>query len=127
MANVMHPDTMTLWRKHQASVMASLERRLEIARAKQDQTLIQLLEQEQQQVLGTARQRVGFKQQLVTLWADITAWMRGDSQMQVWQTVDRQGDRWWCAYNPQTGESLYSDSEQEMRIWIEQHYPAESY
>lgn len=128
MANIVNSEDTALWHKHHANVAASLDRRLAIARAKQDQTLIDLLEQEQKQIVGDQdRQGNSLQHQLSTLWEDFTAWIRGDSTVQVWQTVDQQGDRWWCAYNPKTGQSLYSDSETEMLLWIEQNYVTETY
>jgi hypothetical protein len=128
MANSVYQEDLALWHKHHANVAASLDHRLAIARAKQDQTLIDLLEQEQKQILGDSdRQGRSLQHQLSTLWEDLTTWIRGDSTVQVWQTVDSQGDRWWCAYNPKTGQSLYADSETEMRFWIEQNYVTETY
>jgi hypothetical protein len=43
-------------------------------------------------------------------------------ELKVWQTRDRKGNVWWSAYNPRTQQSIHYLSEDEMRIWIEQHY-----
>ncbi|MBF2027460.1 MAG: hypothetical protein IGS48_11930 [Oscillatoriales cyanobacterium C42_A2020_001] len=67
-----------------------------------------------------------WSQNLSTLWHDLVTLVTGDRRLQVWQSVDEQGDRWWCAYNPQTGQSVYADSEAEMRFWIEQNYSHEA-
>jgi len=123
MANALHTADANLWQKHQANVVASLNHRLEVARANQDTRLIALLEQEQQQIAANSDRRSGsLRDQLSGLWDDFLALIRGDSSLRVWQSVDDHGYQWWCAYNPQTGQSLYTDSETEMRIWIEQNY-----
>lgn len=127
MANVLHPDEIALLQKHHENVVASLNRRLAVARANCDQTLIALLEQEQQQIVADVDRHAGsLQQQLATLWDDLTTLVRGDANLRVWQTVDRHGEHWWCAYDPKTGQSVYADSESEMRLWIEQNYVAES-
>jgi len=123
MANVLSANDVELWQKHHANVMASLNHRLEVARANQDGRLVALLEQEQKQIAAGERQRFGTLQHhLSDLWDDFLTFVQGKSDLQVWQTIDQQGDRWWCGYNPQTGQSVYTDSETEMRIWIEQNY-----
>ena len=122
MANALHPDEIALWHKHHDNVVTSLNRRLEVAKANHDTRLIELLEQEQRQLERDEDRHTSWGQQLSSFWDDLLALLRGDADVRVWQTVDREGDRWWCAYNPQTGQSLYTDSEAEMRMWIEDHY-----
>jgi len=127
MTNVLHPDEKALFHKHHANVVASLNRRLAVAKANHDDTLIELLEQEQKQIAGDTNRASGnLQQQLAELLEDCLTIFRGDSRLQVWQTVDNQGDRWWCAYNPQTGDSVYADSETELRLWIKQNYTADA-
>lgn len=126
MTNSAHPHEKNLFEQHHANLVASLNRRLDVAIANHDQGLIDLLEQERKQIaVDSDRSSGSVTQQLATLWEDFTALIRGDSQVRVWQAVDSQGDRWWCAYNPQTGDSIYADSETELRHWIEQNYVAE--
>lgn len=43
------------------------------------------------------------------------------SELQVRQVVS-DNNVWWYAYNPQTGNSVYADSETELMIWIEENY-----
>lgn len=112
--------------KHHDNVLASLQHRLDVAKAHQDQQLIELLKAEEKQLAGD----VDLAPQpmlhpLADLWESIVDFFRGDSELHVWQTVDRRGERWWCAYDPLTGKTLYTDSETEMRIWIEQNYTTE--
>lgn len=116
--------------KHYRNIVASLNHRLEVAQAANDRQLIELLEREQQaftkeiaehELLTTVPAPVTHSP-LSDLWRRTVEWVTGRARLEVWQTVDQGGDRWWCAYNPQTGESVYADSETEMRLWIEQHY-----
>lgn len=128
MTNVLQTEDKALGRKHYENVVSSLNHRLAIAKANRDQRLVELLEQEKRQIAGDAIQpRVSLQQNLTTLWHDLVALVRGDANLRVWQTMDQLGERWWCAYNPQTGQSMYTDSETEMRIWIESNYPSEAH
>lgn len=115
--------------KHYSNIVASLNHRLEVAQAANDTQLIALLEREQQAFTKEIAAHelltppgVAAKPKVSGLWHRAVEWMTGRTRLEVWQTVDQGGDRWWCAYNPQTGESVYADSETEMRLWIEQHY-----
>ncbi len=119
-----HPTPTRVLSQHYANIEASLNHRLAIAKAANNTRLVALLEREQQQVRRQAQadgvlpaeqkwfQRVW--QQLVAAFTDST--------LQVWQATDEMGNLWWCAYNPQTGESVYADTETEMRLWIQQNY-----
>uniref|UniRef100_A0A832M4Z5 Uncharacterized protein n=1 Tax=Oscillatoriales cyanobacterium SpSt-402 TaxID=2282168 RepID=A0A832M4Z5_9CYAN len=128
MANIIHPTDSQLWHKHQANIAASLQHRLEVAKATQNTRLVELLEREQKDISeDTSHHHVSFPQQLTSLWDDFMALVTGNSSLEVWQSVDDRGDRWWCAYNPQTGQSVYADSETEMRLWIEQNYSQETW
>ncbi len=40
----------------------------------------------------------------------------------IGQTIDRNGNTWWIIDDPLTGTRFYALSEEEVRIWIEQHY-----
>jgi hypothetical protein len=101
--------------KHQDNIMASLNHRLAIARAANNTQLIALLEQERQQVSGK-QTHPG-----TALWQKILAFVLGDSRLQVSQFFNG-SDRWWYAFNPQTGECVYADSEAELRLWIKENY-----
>lgn len=43
-------------------------------------------------------------------------------ELQVYRVVDEKGKFSWSAYNPKNGESVNGFSEEQMRIWIEEHY-----
>jgi hypothetical protein len=110
---------------HYTSMIASLERRLEVARQRNDQRLIDLLEQERRQLNADNRQGTlvsGAIAWVKNLWQQMTQLINDATALQVWQSNDQQGNRWWFAYDPTTGRSTCTDSESEMRIWIEQNY-----
>jgi hypothetical protein len=44
------------------------------------------------------------------------------AELQVRQTVDRRGQVWWHVYDPITGVSIRTDSETNLKSWIEQRY-----
>lgn len=46
----------------------------------------------------------------------------GSNELRVWQTYDRSGQTWWHGFDPMTGRSISVDTEEQMRIWIEQRY-----
>lgn len=103
--------------------MASLARRLEIARATHNSQLVQLLEQEKQQFttsvpLPKDQPRLNW---LKAFRQNIAKMMARHSELQVCQFVNG-SDRWWYAIDPQTGDCVYADSEAELRLWIQQNY-----
>jgi len=110
---------------HRASMMASLERRLTVARARDDRSLIELLEQERRQLEAVNPSKAlisGAIAWMTNLWHRVSQSVNDATKLQVWQSSDEQGNRWWFAYDPTTGHSTCTDSESEMRVWIEQNY-----
>lgn len=66
---------------------------------------------------------------LKTVWQGLSRSMTGGNDLRVWQASDEDGYMHWRAYDPVTGETAICDSEDEMRVWIEQryhHHPDES-
>jgi len=45
-----------------------------------------------------------------------------NDEVKVWQRTDRQGNAYWCVYDPKTGHSANFGSEEEVMNWIESHY-----
>jgi hypothetical protein len=124
MANLLHADSSHAFAQHYANIEASLNRRLSVARAANDARLIALLEQERRQVLHKpflSRVRQVLAKSFQPLWQGLIDTVRRSSELQVWQSVDELGNYWWCAYDPQTGQSVYAESETEMRLWIQHH------
>jgi hypothetical protein len=123
MANALHLHDRHLLNKHQDSMIASLNHRLEVARANRNTNLVALLEREQQQVLPRVASNVtrSGRNWWQTITQTITNQLFGGAALQVSEIVDG-SDRWWVASDPQTGQLVYADSEAELRLWIEEHY-----
>jgi hypothetical protein len=118
---------------HQSSMLASLERRLGVAKAACNWQLIELLEVERQEIspgsfgAKTLRRNASCKEspssrlqsELQDIWHKFIEMCVPKAELQIEQTADSNGNTWWYACNPQTGQSVYSGSEAEMRLWIE--------
>ena len=46
----------------------------------------------------------------------------GSNDLQIGQTYDRFGNKWWHVYDPVTGRHASVDSEEQLRAWIEERY-----
>lgn len=117
------PDSQT-FDKHHDNIMAILARRIEVAQAANDSQLIELLEQERQQIgqaTNSDRNARSFAAKFAAFKQDVVNTFFGGSELQVSQY--KQGsDDWWYAFDPQTGNCVYADSEAELRLWIEENY-----
>lgn len=56
------------------------------------------------------------------VWQFLTDLLIARSELQIIQTVDRNGQIWWYIYDPATGQTAWLESEDEARIWIENRY-----
>ena len=121
--NALHLHNRPQSDKHQDSIMASLNHRLEVARANRNVNLVALLEHERQQVAPIAASSVARsgRNWWQTITQSINNWLFGGSTLQVTEIVDG-SDRWWLASDPRTGQLVYADSEAELRLWIEENY-----
>jgi len=124
MATILHANNTQIVARHRDSMMASLARRMEVARSQNDFRLVELLEQEKRQIAsdeefdGILRSlAIGLK----NLKQRFDQAVFGGVELQVRQFING-SDRWWYAFDPQTGQSVYADSEAEMRLWIEGNY-----
>ena len=99
-------------------MMASLVRRLEVAKTANDSELTKIIEQERQQIAFPVTR---CKQQQLTTWLKTfkqgVATIFGSFKPQVCQFVNG-SDCWWYAIDPKTAESIYADSKAELRLWI---------
>lgn len=110
--------------KHHDNMIRSLSQRMEAANAANDRQLVALLERERQQLNpvvtseGIARSLdrwiQGLKQGATNLIA-------GQTKLQVYQYRDG-SDSWWYAFDPQSGNCVYADSEAELQGWIDDNY-----
>ena len=110
--------------QHYANMQASLDHRLEVARAAHNNQLISLLEQEKRQLESdwSFNGPLSVLARLKHWWGQLAAAIAHVDDLQVWTTTDDNDALWWHAYNPRTGRSVITDSEAEMRLWIEANY-----
>ncbi len=115
--------------QHQDNIMASLAHRLEVAKATNNRHLVELLEQEKKQIAADvspdhnalSRDHERQPDWVQRLKGFVQAIAGTADTLQVSEFVNG-SDRWWYAFDPQTGNCVYADSEAEMRLWIEQNY-----
>ena len=132
MATALHSTDAQLVAKHQTSMLASLSHRLEVAKATNNLQLVELLEREQQQVVSRSRSSDAYPitwqslsqqvvKQLKSLKTHLMPAITRSSQLHV-SHFAQGSDEWWYAFNPQTGQCVYADSEAELRLWIKENY-----
>lgn len=46
----------------------------------------------------------------------------GGEKLRIWQTFDCDGNSWWHGFDPLTGRSTWTATDDEMRAWIDRHY-----
>lgn len=111
--------------KHHDNMIRSLNQRMEAANAANDRQLVALLERERQQLNpmvtpdGMARSLDRWFQ---ALRQNVVTVMGGPTELRVYEYQDG-GDSWWYAFDPQTGDCVYADSEAELQRWIDDNYP----
>lgn len=126
MATSLHLNNLEL--QHQANIATSLAHRLEVARAERNWHLVELLEREGKQVSMPSSVQHDHHPLLANVkhwWQELVETFAHSSDLRIWQTTDKSGMNWWHAYNPITGQGICTDSETEMRIWIEANYVEE--
>ena len=106
---------------HQTHLLALLTRRLEVAKAHQDQPLVAALEKEYAQLTARYESRTAGSW-LQGLWLSLAETLSDWTKVHIEQTVDAQGQPIWYAYNPQAGQAISTHSEAEMQQWIKTSY-----
>ncbi len=106
---------------HRANLLALLTHRLDVAKARQDQRLIAELEREYEQ-LTTIVQPVSMGDRLQQLWTSFTETISEWSKVHIEQTVNGNGRPSWYAYNPQSGQTIFTESKDDMYQWIRHNY-----
>ncbi len=124
MATALQANPSQISAQHQATIAASLARRLAIAKAAQNAQLITLLEQEQQQLDHNPHPLtlLALADQVKQIWQSWLDALDRHSQLSVKQVVGESGLVFWYAYDPQTGKSLYAESSSEVVKWIEDNH-----
>ncbi len=65
------------------------------------------------QVLATAFKDAG---------ASLVHYLTRPNEIRIWQVSDRQGETYWKAYDPYTNTTNYLNSENDLRVWLEQRH-----
>lgn len=82
----------------------------------------QPLEQLSSKKIETGCSQPTFHSKLEKIWQFLVRHLRELPELRVWHTCDDEGNIWWNAYDPTTNRSIYSITEEQMRVWIEQRY-----
>ena len=106
---------------HQANLLTLLTRRLEVANASHDQQLVSALEREYDQLMAQVQPQ-SVDNFLQSLWLGFAETLSDWTKVHIEKKVDVNGKPSWYAYNPQAGQVLCTDSEDEMQRWIKQTY-----
>ncbi|OLP19365.1 hypothetical protein BST81_06345 [Leptolyngbya sp. 'hensonii'] len=124
MANLLHFNQFALAYKHRNNILDSLSHRAEIAKANNNTQLLELLEQERRQLVVEKTQVAGSSlvEKLGRLRRSLMQAIAPDAGLQVRQVMDEAGGNWWYAYDPQTGEAVYAETETELNQWLKIHY-----
>ncbi len=107
--------------KHAESMMSSLAHRLEVARAKNNLSLVALLEREQQQIAGSAAEtsQRGHSLDWIAGFRQVAHSLLGNAKPKI-HHFSNGSDRWWYLIDPQTGRHIYAESEAELQLWIKE-------
>lgn len=126
MVSISYPPTQqSVIAQHQATLKTLLERRLAVAKARNDQALITILEQEQRQLNGEQSTQNLASTPLPPLrqaWNWLTRYISQTPQLSVEQIIDEGGHIWWRGFDTRTGKGIFADSEAEIVSWIEQNH-----
>jgi hypothetical protein len=107
--------------QHQANIAATLAHRLEKARMAQNLQLVALLEQEQRQLQAPVAQRFweASGQWLTNLGTQLVQAIAHPAELSIERIIGDSGEVLLRAYDPETGETRYAETENEIVDWIE--------
>lgn len=110
---------------HQTNLLTSLSHRLASAEAHQNQQLVQVLRQEYDQLTAAEQaQRLGDRPE--PLWMQFSETLSDWNKVHIEQTMDSEGKSGWYAYNPQSGQAIFTPSQEEMHQWVKANYWGQS-
>lgn len=125
MDEALHLTSSEIFAKHQDSMMSSLAHRLEVAKAENNVQLLELLEEEKRQLAHLypepAQPFRSLLDSLKSLWQNFRLAFLSDSSLKVFEYLEG-NDHWWYAFDPQTGQCVYADSQAELLLWIKENY-----
>ncbi|MEL7068157.1 MAG: hypothetical protein AAGN15_05805 [Cyanobacteria bacterium J06581_3] len=106
---------------HKANLLSQLSRRLESAKAHRNLSLVAALEDEYAQLTSITKP-ITFGDRLQQLWLSFSGTLSDWTKVHIERTVNANGKPCWYAYNPQAGQAIFTESESEMRQWINTGY-----
>lgn len=56
------------------------------------------------------------------LWQGVIEFLETSSELYITQIQDAKGQTQWKAFDPTTGQSAQFDSEEDVRVWVEERY-----
>ncbi|MGB8700590.1 MAG: hypothetical protein WCD18_14330 [Thermosynechococcaceae cyanobacterium] len=124
MAHSLQADSTQIHATHLSNMLDSLAYRLTAAKAAHNAHLVALLEQEKRQIEAELTPRNWMRSLqagVQALETGLQTLLFGSATLQVHE-YSAGADHWWYAFDPNTGNCVYSDSEAEVRQWIEENY-----
>lgn len=88
------------------------------------------LEYQNQEVkFQQSHQKTKWHQQnkLISLWQSVVRFLETSSEPQVWTTEDKNHQTQWNVFDPVTGQSAQFNSEEDVRVWLEERYSHHSF
>ncbi len=61
------------------------------------------------------------KNWLTRIWQLIASTVTTSNEPKVWSSKDWFGHTWWNVYFPRTGQTIRLNSEEEVRVWLEEN------
>ncbi|MCL6436057.1 MAG: hypothetical protein K6T90_17965 [Leptolyngbyaceae cyanobacterium HOT.MB2.61] len=56
------------------------------------------------------------------IWQKLVDALNANNEPKIWRTIEADGKAWWNVYDSNTGHTFYMASEEEVLIWLDQHY-----
>lgn len=113
-----------MFAQRQSNIKANLQHRMDVATAKQDHQLLQLLTHEQTQLESTWHGSLlpAHRGPKVTqLWQHIAKRWPHRSQLSVEQRTTTTGEQWWHVEDPRSGKTFHAESLSVALHWIEEN------
>ncbi|MEM9945176.1 MAG: hypothetical protein AAF810_03840 [Cyanobacteria bacterium P01_D01_bin.36] len=111
---------------HTANLLEKLSHRLDVAKAHQNLSLVAALEAEYAQLTETASATAvtyaTLSHRLQRLWMSFAETLSEWTKVQIEETVNANGQHSWYAYNPQSGQAVFTESKVEMQQWVKKNY-----
>lgn len=68
------------------------------------------------------KRNLHLRTKLNDLWQAVIEFLETSSELYITQIQDKTGQTQWKAFDPITGQSAQFDSEEDVRVWVEERY-----